>query len=414
MKQRHISVYGLLLLGLVCFWACKKIDSTYKEFLGPERIYVAKADSIHTYGGRNRVLLEWLLISDPKVATYKVFWNNGKDSVETQVQKTANVDTVRLLLDPITEGAYFFDIYAFDKEGNRSVKNTVYGKVYGASYQNGLLARGVRSVEVYDDAGTLKVNWTDPDEQFVGGQVRYTTFSGNDTIVEVKRNGDAYTLLPSVASAFEYRSVFKPEANALDSFYSNWTLQTLPEVDITNRVLRNARVPFQAAVWDGTAWGTLADWTVNAAARNKVVNGTAYGSYQYQPAAQGGYFALAKYVADPAIVNGKVYQTFTLQKGTYAFYITRGSEASATNYGNDPRYIVVAAGNTIPDIGSDMGTVSIAYKSFTTISAGETIRAEFTLESESRVSAGVVVSFTNTSVTQYFRISGLGILRLPD
>lgn len=413
MKQRHVSVYWLL-SALVCFGACKKIDSTYKEFLGPERIYVAKADSMHAYGGRNRVLLEWLLISDPKVATYKVFWNNGRDSAETQVQKTTNVDTVRLLLDQMAEGAYFFDVYAFDKEGNRSVKNTVYGKVYGTNYQHALLARGVRSVEVYDDAGTLKVNWTDPDEQFVSGQVRYKTFSGNDTTVDVKKSSESYTLLPSVASAFEYRSVFKPEVNALDSFYSDWTVQTLPEVDITNRVLSNARLPFRAAVWDGSAWGTLADWTVNAAARNKVINGTAYGSYQYQPSVQAGYFALAKYVVDPAIENGKVYQTFTLQKGKYAFYITRGSEAAATNYGNDPRYIVVAAGNTIPDIVSDMSRVSIAYKSFTTISAGETIRAEFTLEHETQISAGVLVSFTNATVTQYFRMSGLGILRLPD
>ena len=67
----------LLLLAATAFQSCKKMDDIYREFYeSGETVYVGKADSIKVRGGNERVELTWLLLSDPKVASYKVYWNN--------------------------------------------------------------------------------------------------------------------------------------------------------------------------------------------------------------------------------------------------------------------------------------------------------------------------------------------------
>ncbi|MDD4591224.1 MAG: DUF4998 domain-containing protein, partial [Parabacteroides sp.] len=66
--------------------SCENIKDTYEEFIKDgEIIYVAKADSIKVRSGKNRLELSWLLLSDPNVAKYKVFWNNNRDSIENVV-----------------------------------------------------------------------------------------------------------------------------------------------------------------------------------------------------------------------------------------------------------------------------------------------------------------------------------------
>lgn len=407
MRFKNIGAIVTLTIALiVSVHSCKKVDDNYKQFLeGGERVYVGRADSIKTYGGQNRIMLEWLLISDPKVTGYKVFWNNGRDSISNPVQKINVIDTVRLMINNIPEGAYFFDIYTYDNEGHRSVKATAYGRVYGSNYQKSLLARGVKSSTPYDAYGTVRLTWSDPDEQFVGGQVRYTTFYGNDTIIPIVNHKDSiYTLLPNATTTFQYRSIFKPQPAAIDSFYSSWTTQTTP-VKVTGLYMKNFEEPFVRAAWDGARWGTLKEWMVNAAAKNRGI----YGSYdKYQ---NGEWFGFERWVAaDKTIVNGKAYQTVKLPKGKYAFFIYRNAVTGNANGGNDQRYIVVAGGNTLPDINNI--STAIASKSFVGLAENGTTSVEFTLDKPTEVSLGVVLSFTSTS--QNMRMAEVGILQMPE
>src|SRR5690606_31002279 len=76
--------------------SCGKMDDTYRDFLADgETVYVAKADSLKVRPGRERVELEWLVMSDPKVKHYKVYWNNRTDSIERDLDRVKDGDTVR-------------------------------------------------------------------------------------------------------------------------------------------------------------------------------------------------------------------------------------------------------------------------------------------------------------------------------
>ena len=48
------------------------MDATYKEFIeeGPI-VYIGKVDSLKAYAGRNRVMLEWQKLLDPRAKTAK-------------------------------------------------------------------------------------------------------------------------------------------------------------------------------------------------------------------------------------------------------------------------------------------------------------------------------------------------------
>src|SRR5690606_30605246 len=150
-----ISILSILLIG-----SCKKLDHNYRQFVdNGETIYIGKADSIVVRGGDNRAEVSWLLLSDPKVSHYKFFWNNGRDSIENSVVKTDNVDTIRVMLDNMSEGTHHFEIMTFDKYGNSSVPARASGKVYGEQYQRTIL-NGNRTVRALQREGRdLSITW---------------------------------------------------------------------------------------------------------------------------------------------------------------------------------------------------------------------------------------------------------------
>ncbi|SMD16688.1 DUF4998 domain-containing protein [Pedobacter nyackensis] len=222
-KIIKISLLCLAILSGIYLSACKKMDDSYKQFVEKgESIYIAKADSIKIYGGRNRVEVTWLLLSDPKVIRYKLYWNNRKDSLEKPVTKTGEVDTVKAMLTNIAEGTYFFDIYLYDKLGNSSIKSTKSGKVYGERFQSSLLTRAYRSIT---RSGTdVNVEWMFADSAVKQLDLQYTNTTGELKRVTVTDKKQSVTRLVGmpVNGSFRYRTVFEPEAKALDLFYTDY------------------------------------------------------------------------------------------------------------------------------------------------------------------------------------------------
>src|SRR3546814_9540915 len=100
-------------------------------------------------------------------------------------------------------------------------------------------------------------------------------------------------------------------------------------IDLSSRYLKNFAVPFQSETYDGARWGTLKDWVTNDAMRNQGPAGNKiYGGYDNIN--NSGSFGLQKWGnGDPAIVNGKVYQTVTLPAGDYEVtWTTEGKSAA--------------------------------------------------------------------------------------
>src|SRR5690554_5060387 len=109
--MKHIKYLSSILIFFIaaCFVACEDMQDTYKEFV-IDRVYTGRPDSLLARGGENRVELSWLLLSDPKISSYKVSWNNGQDSIVGDLVKTDDVDTVRVVLDDLSENIYFFEV----------------------------------------------------------------------------------------------------------------------------------------------------------------------------------------------------------------------------------------------------------------------------------------------------------------
>lgn len=165
--------------------------------------------------------------------------------------------------------------------------------------------------------------------------------------------------------------------------------------EVPDNFFTNSQWPFQKADWDGNRWGNLSGpWVTNAAMRTRDGRGGYDGGWE-GPANDKQSLGFERWGGgETEIVNGKLFQTFDLPAGTYKFTMSlAGDNPIISNGGSDPRFIVAAAGETLPDI-ADIGT-ALASTSFAGLANDGAKSVEFTLAAPTKVSAGFLVSFTN-------------------
>lgn len=226
LRYRKSGLLAVLLGGLLV--SCSKMDDTYKDFIKDgEIIYPARVEAVQSFTGNQRIELSMLLTSDPKITKVKVFWNNGRDSAEKPVQRTAGVDTVRFALTNIEEGTYTFNIYTYDNAGNRSVKTDIIGNVFGDRYTGSLYNRSLKST-TYLAGSKARLIWIGPAAQMIGQEISYTDSLGaSQRFIEPLYKADGVTIKDTTilsnfkkGSTLQFRTLFKPEASSLDTFYS--------------------------------------------------------------------------------------------------------------------------------------------------------------------------------------------------
>lgn len=225
-KQVNSSLILLIaLFAVVCSaGSCGRMDDTYVQFLeGGEKIYVAKADSLKLKSGRNRIELSWLLLSDPKVKKYKIYWNQQRDSLENAVTKSDEVDTVRVIIDNLAEGNQTFQIFTYDDAGNSSVKAEISGRVYGTLYEKSLLNATIS--KVLRKSEDLKIIWNvNQPAGLTVTEIKYLDMTNNQRLILNKNFKDTTTLAQfPLKGDFEFRSGFLPDSLAIDTFYVDFT-----------------------------------------------------------------------------------------------------------------------------------------------------------------------------------------------
>lgn len=198
------------------------MEDTFKKFIEHgEHIYPAPPDSVWARSGDNRIAFSWRL-NDPKTSLVKIFWNSQSDSIEIPVVDTENTSgTFNAVLDNISEGAYSFDIYAYDDDRNQSIGVNVVARVYGSVYEEGLLSRLPRSAMFEFD--TLKMVWDNPvSENDVGTKISYFNEVGElryqivePGITEFEISDYAYE---ANDGSFNYVTLYLPEPGAVDTF----------------------------------------------------------------------------------------------------------------------------------------------------------------------------------------------------
>ncbi|MDW7691333.1 DUF4998 domain-containing protein [Flammeovirgaceae bacterium SG7u.111] len=327
-------IIGCLFLALLSF-SCSDWD-TFKKFTeGGEIIYPGKMQSVIIYPGKERVQFNGILNPDPNIVSYKIRWNDNKDSITFDIDKPSGQLPVENIFS-VDEGVKSFEVYTFDAKGNVSIPVNAVGVSYGDAYRRKLNNRLISDL-TFEDSGTT-INWSQMDLS-TGPQY---------TVVEYEVGGEAKTLetpisesstfLEGVTSTttIKYKTVFKPESTSIDTFsttFEDYLVKILPQ-------MKNIRVPFAASATNGR-WGILADWATNEAAKNH----DGYGGWDEW---NGNIFNVESGWGSPNITNGKIYQTLNLPAGSYTFKI---DELLSTNIvDTDPVYLVAAEGTTLPDV----------------------------------------------------------------
>lgn len=211
----------LILVLLLPGFACKKMDSTYKEFIVPGGlVYPGKAYQAVAYTGRYRAQVEWLRGADPLVTKARIFWNNFADSAE--INTPQGIDTFRYVVNNLQESAYTFYVRTYNAKGDISVPVELVTKVYGDKYQSGLLTRPVLSAG-FDDADTLKINWGGAD--ITNGawatEVTYTDSTDQQKTARFSTTEAVAKILDAKkGTAYSYRTLYLPDTRSIDTFYT--------------------------------------------------------------------------------------------------------------------------------------------------------------------------------------------------
>jgi len=235
--------------------SCKKLDFNYRQFIGDGEItYTGKADSLKVRGGDQRAELSWLLVADPKVTSYKIYWDNRQDSTSGTLVKTDNVDTVKVMLENLEEKVYEFEIFLLDHEGNSSVASSAVGQVWGDRYRDGLVNRVFRTPRVMPN-NELELEWSWAETTLLYSEVKFQDIN-NKTVTHIVMPDAKFDTIRNfkAGNTFEVRSVFQPDSSAIDTFYSEYVSVETPkidkwwEMDFTTTV-SSGNQPDQFSVW---------------------------------------------------------------------------------------------------------------------------------------------------------------------
>lgn len=213
----------IFLLVALAFTGCKKMDSTYKQYIVPGGIaYTGKATKAMAYSGRNRIKIAWPRSADPNIVKAKIFWDNYTDSLEVNIPTTG--DTVSVVIDDLPEKSYSFMIKTYDEKGIPSIPVELLSGSYGEKYQSQLLQRPVNALNI-DVEGKIKIQWGSADisNGAVQSELKYTDNLGN-SISRTFSVNDPESVLTDLmpGTRFQYRTVFKPDSLSIDAFFTDY------------------------------------------------------------------------------------------------------------------------------------------------------------------------------------------------
>jgi hypothetical protein len=199
---------------------CTDWDDFTKYQTGGEIIYPGRGDTAIASSGRDRAELAWVLSSDPRVTKYKLYWNNRGDSLEAPIPREAIGDTLRIMVDPLKEGTYNFEIISFDEKGNKSVPMRFTGRSYGDNYELSLLNRTISTAQFDSTLHVLTVNWNEPDSVNVTTELNYTGLDLKLKTIQVAPEATESKIENwKPGTTLHFKSSFKPDRRAIDIFH---------------------------------------------------------------------------------------------------------------------------------------------------------------------------------------------------
>jgi hypothetical protein len=228
-------IIGVFLMSV----SCTDTFEVHEKYLQDgEIIYTSKVDSLETHSGNNRVKITGYLTNAFAVNEITVFWNKGKDSQTFSYTKSANeTDFIELIVEDLEEQSYEFDVYSKDSNGNRSIKITTFGTVYGEVYLSNLEARAINYFKSGGD-GNATLNFKPSQDLTRDTEVEFTKLSG-ETSVQIIAAGDSNLILEQLDNTkpIKTRTFYVPtpadeagNETSIDEFASDWLAFELPSI----------------------------------------------------------------------------------------------------------------------------------------------------------------------------------------
>jgi hypothetical protein len=410
MKFMNVKIKCTLwLLLTVAIAGCSKKNENYKSLVSGGEIYYPGVVSKPGYSAGNlRTLLRWNPSPDPKIKSYKVYWNNLQDSVIVPSTSHNPADTVKVLIPDLKEGTYNFTIYSINTNGNIAIPISLNGvRVYGPIYQSGLFNRGYNADKPFTvKPGLVQLNFnqlkTDSVTINVNTVVRYINTAGTVKTVSLKPTDSTLIVTDlQLGTAISYQSSYLPFKGAIDQFIvstpTNFPVIKL-EGDVTGFFIKNAGYPFNRSDSGTGKWGLPMDWQYSSNVVNQ--DGSKGGGWSSD---YGGviHFEAAGYSGE-GITNGKVYQTISLPAGNYSLEIETAGNGGSINANE-----VVAIGTSLPDIDKLGSPLALFHGDQNSIGYSHTLN--FTLAQSSTVTIGWVISINSYT---YLQFKGMKLKRM--
>ena len=386
--MKNLKYLSLGLLAAALTVSCKQQDDYLKYLPATDGSRVGRPETVLFYGGRECVKLYGALSSDPKVTQVGVFWKDGAEKFifDVDLSKQRVIEQVI----PMPEGAYDFEVYTYDEQGNRSMPVNASGYSYGKTYTASLFNRVLKSYKL-DDEGNVVIEWHSSPENSTRTEVVYLKQGETEPQrVEIGLKEETTVLAApldeELVIAFEVLSYYRPDTLAFEDFApekaSKYTIDVPPPPPSDD--ISNGGGPDTSVEGDkiNGNWGVPKNWNVSDNVRNQA--GSTVGGWKNE---NGGLFHFeSKDWNGPGYENGKLWQSPTLPAGSYAFTV------KYHNSDGDPgkeMYLVAAAGESLPDI-AGMAS-ALASKEIVSGKTGE-YTVSFTLSKPTQVSLGLVIT----------------------
>jgi len=366
------------------------MDDYLKYTDNKEIKYAGKLDSARVLSGKDRVVIQGLLTSDPNINLIKIFYNLRHDSVLVDITRTAGIDTIAVSIS-LPEGSHNFEIVSYDRKGNSSVPVQITGRSYGEIYQETLFNRVVKNAEKSGNDAVIDLYPAEETSPFA--VFKYTTTQGDAKTVTVKRDATQVVLKDFKSMTdVSMQTFFLPDTAAVDTFSAPLQHLVVAE-DVTSFYLKNPGTPIVRGDNETGKWGVAKDWLYN----NNVLNQNNSTAGGWSTDAGGTIHFESKDWGGEGLVNGKMYQKFDLAPGTYE--LTYYSDGSG---GEIHSNFLAVRGTELPDIDNlDNNSDVLARYQANSSNVGGTRSIKFNITETTPMAVGWVVS-TGSSTWLHF------------
>lgn len=228
MKKNIIKYLIFTLLSGVIFMTSCSDPNDYKMFIeGGEISYTGKIDSVLVSSGKERVLIQGLFQSDPKVTKCVIFWNSKMDSLVIPVSRTERTDTLKAII-PLLENLYNFELRTFDNMGNQSIPVYAIGRSYGNIYEKSITNRLIQSAIEDSEVNSVLIKWINIDKTLGAFATEVTYLNTRNEESKVRIDVDEKESVLSnykIGTNFSYYTLYRPDTLCIDTFITHSSTQ---------------------------------------------------------------------------------------------------------------------------------------------------------------------------------------------